>query len=923
MKRQSLFSKILFLFIFLVIVSCGEALIEKPIDLTISEGFENPIGFYNPKPTFSWQLSVSDKIKSQSAFQIVVASKEELLPNNPDLWDSKKEETSQSTFVKYQGQELQSRQKVFWQVRYWNQDNAISEWSEINSFELGLLNNSDWKAKWIGLNTAQDNIRGVRNFLMHRPQYLRKGFELKKDVKSARLYITAKGVFDVHLNGKDVSDDVMSPGWTPYNYRIETLTYDVTQLLKTGQNALAVELASGWHSSRISRAKALYKKYTSPKIICQLEITLQDGSKQTIISDESWKGTTNGPIRLANVYDGEFYDANYEMPNWKQSDFNDSTWNVVETEAVENSIKLEPKRHHSVKTKTILSNTKIVAVTDSTTIFNMQQNMVGVPKVSVPMKKGDTLKIRFSEMLLKDGTFYTTNYRTAKSSDFYVASKDGVIEYTPKFTFHGFQFVELSGYDKTAKPDASWVTGLVQHSNFEQKGTFTSSHQKLNQLQSNITWGLRGNFFDIPTDCPQRDERLGWTGDAQVIAPTSLFNYNVHSFWTAWLQSVRESQTEDGRIPWVVPDVLQIKKSSSGWGDAITMIPWEIYKATGDRTILEESYESAKKWVSYYESEIGETPFVPKNPSFGDWLQPFLSTGPKGRGGDTSRLLINTAFYAHSAQLISKMASLLGKTEDEKAYKALFENIAKAFEKEFFDENGIVKAKIETQTAYLVALYFDLLSPEIKEKVQERLLVTIKKADNHLRTGFLGTPILPKVLDDMGEIDLMYDILFKETYPSWFYSINQGATTMWERWNSYSIEEGYNPQPMNSLNHYAYGAIGQWMYERIAGLSSLEPGYKKIKIAPVPNTKYVTSASASLQTAYGEATSAWEIEKDSFTLQVVIPPNTNGTIKIPNGFTKSILINGEPLNGNYQNTSEGTVTIQVTSGSYIFQSKSN
>ena len=849
MKKYSF----LFFIFFSILLLTGyirkdDNLIKKPIQLTISEGFKNPIGFYNPKPTFSWQLPVSDEIKSQSAYQIVAASKEELLPNNPDLWDSKKQETSQSTFIKYKGKKLESRQKVFWQVRYWNQDKKVSEWSTINSFELGLLNNSDWKAKWTGLNTAKDTIRGVRNFLMHRPQYLRKGFELEKDVKSARLYITAKGVFDVHLNGKDVSDDVMSPGWTPYNHRIETLTYDVTEFLKTGRNALVVELASGWHSSRISRAKALYKKYASPKIICQLEITLKDGATQTIISDESWKGTTNGPIRLANVYDGEFYDANYEIPNWKQSGFNDSTWNVVETEAVENSIKLAPKRHHTVKTKTILSDVKIVAVTDSTAIFNMQQNMVGVPKVNVPMKKGDTLKIRFSEMLLKEGTFYTTNYRSAKSTDFYVASKDGMVEYIPKFTFHGFQFVELSGYDKNAKPDASWVTGLVQHSNFERKGTFTSSHQKLNQLQSNITWGLRGNFFDIPTDCPQRDERLGWTGDAQVIAPTALFNYEVHSFWSAWLQSLRENQSEhkNGLVPFVVPDVLQNENASPGWGDASVIIPWDIFNLTGDITILEESYDSSKKWVEFYKTKIKDIPYVPNMFAFGDWLQPFPEKeGKIGNRGDTSKELISTAYFAHSADLVSKIAGVLGKKEEEEKYSTLYKNIAQAFEKEFFDENGTVKAKIETQTAYLLALHFDLLSPEIREKAQERLLTTIKNADNHLGTGFLGTPILPKVLNDMGEIDLMYNILFKETYPSWFYSINQGATTMWERWNSYSKEEGYNPQPMNSLNHYAYGAIGQWMYERIAGLSSLESGYKKIKIAPVPNTKYVTSASAS------------------------------------------------------------------------------
>ncbi len=913
-------------FTLLSLTSCQENItLEKANNLTISEGFKNPIGFYNAKPTFSWQLPVAKNIKSQSAYQIIVASSKDLLSSNPDLWNSEKQKSEQSTFVKYQGKKLKSRQKVYWQIRYWNQDKQASDWSEINHFELGLLNNEDWQAKWAGLDTAKDSIKGVRKFLMHRPQYLRKGFELSSDVVSARLYITAKGVFDAYLNGKDISDDVMTPGWTPYNHRIETLTYDVTELLQTGKNALAVELASGWHSGRISRLTALYDNFSSPKILCQLEIKMKDGSKQTFVSDTSWKGTTNGPIRLAGIYDGELYDANFEIPNWKTTSFDDSNWELVQTETISKKVKLAPKRHQTVKNQLILKDVEIVSVDENSAVFNLKQNMVGVPKVKVPMKKGDTLKIRFSEMLLKDNTFYTKNYRSAKSTDYYIAAKDGMIEYTPKFTFHGFQFIELSGFDKNAKPDTSWVQGVAQHSDFEKNGTFSSSHDKLNQLQSNITWGLRDNFFDIPTDCPQRDERLGWTGDAQVIAPTSLFNYDVHSFWTAWLQSLRENQSEhkNGMVPFIVPDVLQTRNGSSGWGDAAVIIPWDIYNATGDITVLEESYESAKKWVGYYQSKVKKQPFLPKMHSFSDWLQPYPSkSGKLANRGDTPKDLIHAAFFAHSAHLVSKIASVLGKPEDEKKYKDLYKNIVNAFENAFFEEGKFTGEK-QTQTSYLLGIYFDLFKPETKLKAQKYLLEEIKNADYHLGTGFLGTPILPKVLDDMGQIDLMYKILFKETYPSWFYSINQGATTMWERWNSYSIEEGYNSQPMNSLNHYAYGAIGQWMYERIAGLSAKEPGYKKIKIAPVPNTKFVNSASASIETPYGQAISAWEIDKDTFTLNIVIPPNSSGEVHIPSGFAKSILMNGEPLKRNDQNTSEGIVIVQVTSGSYKFQSKSN
>ncbi|WP_241910416.1 family 78 glycoside hydrolase catalytic domain [Pseudotamlana carrageenivorans] len=911
-----------------VLLACTEKfLVKGPEHLTVSEGFKNPIGFYNDTPSFSWKLPVSEAVKLQSAYQVIAATSKEFLPNNPNLWDSKKQESPQSTFVKYQGEQLKSRQNVFWQVRYWNQDGKVSEWSAINSFELGLLKNADWKAKWIGLNTAKDSIKGVRNFLMHKPQYLRKGFELSSDVTSARLYITAKGVFDVHLNGKDVSDDVMTPGWTPYNHRIETLTYDVTSLLQTGVNALAVELASGWHSGRISRGRALYENFASPKILCQLEVVMKDGSKHTIISDESWKGTTNGPIRLAGIYDGEIYDANFEIPDWNTATFDDRSWELVEVETISRDVKLAPKRHHTVKNQQVLKDAEIVSVDENSAVFNLKQNMVGVPKVKVPMKKGDTLKIRFSEMLLKDHTFYTKNYRSAKSTDYYIAAKDGVVEYVAKFTFHGFQFVELSGYDKNAKPESSWVQGIVQHSDFEKNGTFTSSHDKLNQLQSNITWGLRDNFFDIPTDCPQRDERLGWTGDAQVIAPTSLFNYDTHAFWTAWLQSLRENQSEheSGLVPWIVPDVLQINRASPGWGDAVVLIPWNIYNITGDKRVLKENFEAAKKWIGFYKSKIEDKEFIPKMRSFGDWLQPYpTKTGKGGNSGDTSKELIITAYFAHSSLLVSKMAGILGHSKDEKEYYDLHKNIAGVFRDTFFDKNGKVKNVKETQTSYLLAIYFDLLKPETKIKAQKHLLEEIKKADYHLGTGFIGTPILPKVLDDMGEIDLMYKILFKETYPSWFYSINQGATTMWERWNSYSQAEGYNPQSMNSLNHYAYGAIGQWMYERIAGIAPLAPGYKKIKIAPLPNDR-LTSAAASINTPYGLASTSWKKDKETFILDVVIPPNTTAEITVPNASIESVTVNGHIINEKSNikliDSDQGLINILAEPGTYKIQTK--
>ncbi|MBD0724734.1 rhamnosidase [Flavobacterium sp. L1I52] len=919
MNIRNLF--IIISFLVLVSLSCKGQQILKPEELTISEGFKIPIGFYNAKPTFSWKLAISKEVKSQSAYQIVAATSVEQLQTNPDLWDSQKQKSNQSTWVSYQGKALQSRQKVYWQVRYWNQNDKVSNWSEVSNFELGLLNNSDWQAKWIGLPTNDEKVKGSQDNIIHRPQYLRKGFELSVDVISARLYITAKGVFDVAINGKNVSNDVMPPGWTPYKKRIETLTYDVTNLMLSGKNTIGVELASGWYSGRLGWMKSFWNDTESPKILCQLELTMKDGSKKVIVSDESWKGTTSGPIRVSEIYDGEIYDANYELPNWTTNTFNDKNWKNVQAFTIENSIQLEPKRHHTVKPKIALE-TKEITKKDGAVIFDLKQNMVGVPLVKVPVKKGDTLRVRFAEMLSPDGSFYTENYRTAVSTDYYIAARNETIEWQPKFTFHGFRYVELSGFDTTKVPSKNWVTGIVQYSDFEQNGTFITSNEKLNQLQSNIVWGLRGNFFDVPTDCPQRDERLGWTGDAQVFGPTSLFNADVYQFWASWLQSVRESQYKNGGIPFVVPDVLNNGKVSSGWGDVSVIIPWKVYFRTGDKRILEENFEMMKAWVKHHQESSKK--YISHMNSFADWLQPYPENGDNK--GDTSQDLIGTAFFAHSAKLTAKTAEVLGKYEEQAIYEKLYKKVAEAFDNQFFDKNGKVKDVPETQTSYLLALAFDLLPKEKRVEAKANLLKKIAAADNHLRTGFLGTPLLSEVLDEFGEVDLMYKLLFNETYPSWFYSINQGATTIWERWNSYSKKEGFNPQKMNSLNHYAYGAIGEWMYERIGGIAPLEAGYKKIIIAPEPKAP-LKSASAAYNTPYGKVVSSWEMEKNTFKLETTIPPNTTAAIIVPGDTKQDLLFDGKKIKSNSNvkliRKENHSFELLVQPGRYSLQSKMN
>ncbi|MEM8895013.1 MAG: family 78 glycoside hydrolase catalytic domain [Bacteroidota bacterium] len=902
-----------------VLLSCQSKKADVPApayDLKVSEGFKNPLGFYDSLPSFSWKLPL--EAKAQSGYSIVVATEPSLLPDKPDLWNTGRVSSDQSTFVDYKGTRLSSRQQVYWQIKYWDEKNVGSDWSETATMEMGLLNNKDWAAKWISLpNQEAIPIRQTKQ-RSYKVQYLRREFKISGDIEKARLYVSAKGLFDATINGREVAVGALAPGWTPYHKRIETTTFDVTTFVRQGKNAIGLKLAEGWHSGRL-----LFRGYPEevPRVIGQLEIHYQNGDTQMIITDQSWQAHSDGPVEYASLYDGESYNANKELGDWAQSGYEAENWAQVEEVPIDDNVRLLPKRHNQVKEKVTLPTRRISTSMDGDPIFDLGQNMAGIPQISIPVKKGQEVKIRFAEMLQQNGDLYTANYRDAISTDYYLPREDGFIEWQPSFTFHGFRYVELSGYDEGHTPEESWVSGVVQHSDFDMVGSFLSSHDKLNRLQSNIEWGLRGNFLDIPTDCPQRNERLGWTGDAQVFIPTSLFIADVHSFWSSWLQSVCEDQRSNGAIPAVVPDVYK-KRTSSGWGDVITIAPWEIYLRTGDKKVLADSYQSMKEWLRYYQSKAND--HIVDMYTYGDWLQPHSQHPEDERRGETSNKLINTAYYARSLQLTMKTAGVLGLDEEEKMLAEEWNLVRHAFEQYFFDEHGGIKVGKPTQTGYLIALAFDLLAADKKSGAILRLIDEIEKADNHLRTGFLGTPLLAKVLDDIGRPDLMVEILFKETYPSWFYSINQGATTMWERWNSYTHEEGFHPQGMNSFNHYAYGAIGQWMYERIAGIKPLSPGYKEIGIAPLVDVP-LTSAEASYNSPYGKVESAWSLENGVFSLKTTIPPNTTARVSIPANVSEPLLVNGEPLSNNMDSVQDwekdnGTYKLLVNAGIYHFKS---
>jgi alpha-L-rhamnosidase len=834
--------------------------------LTVGDGFVEPLGYHRSTPTFSWKLP--EGVKRQRAYRIDVRE------GGKNLWDSGWIESEQSTLVPYGGAPLQSRQRVQWRVRFRDESDRDHGWSNFANIEVGLLSAADWKARWIRPAAAPDPTRESVG-------YLRRNFTVPKAVARARLYATARGLFEFKLNGVRVGRDYFANGFTSYHKRLDTLTYDVTEQLKAGGNILEGLLGTGWYGGRYPfRTKELGPFGKDTGLLVQLEITYTDGSNDIIASDAEWEGTYTGPIVSSSIYDGEDFDARRQPADWAP----------VTVSADLGKAPLTPKPFAPVREMRVLASQKVTEPQPGRYVFDVGQNMVGWARLKIPVVKDQTVTIRFAEMLKDDGTMYTENYRSAKSTNTYTAAETGEITWEPCFTFHGFRYVELSGLPAGTQPRKEWVNGVVLYTDMPTTGAFTSSDPKLNQLQSNIVWGWWGNALDIPTDCPQRDERAGWTGDAQAFCPTAMFNTDAHAFWKSWLGTMRDDQDPDGVIHEFIPAAEQKQRAKSpGWMDAATIIPWDVYVRTGDVSLLADNFDMMEKLVGWYRGQSVDG-LLPNIKGFGDWLQPY----PRGRDtpedrtgarrGDTPLPVLGAAFYARSAQILADTARVLGRAADAERYGAEAAAVRAAFTREYFDGDGKLRYTPETQTAYVLAIAFDLIPSSMKARAAENLVRLVNEAGGHLGTGFLGTPFLTPVLDQTGHADLAAELLFRDTYPSWFYSIDQGATTMWERWNSYTRDKGFGEANMNSFNHYAYGAVGQWMYERVAGLAPdpAHPGYKHFFIRPLI-VRQLDSVRADLETPYGKASSAWKKQGGKVAMEVIVPPNTTATIEFPDG----------------------------------------
>jgi alpha-L-rhamnosidase len=836
----------------------------------VTEYLVNPIGIDVQKPRLSWQILSDEQNVMQSAYEIRVADSPENLTKKKRLtWTSGKVTGDNSVNVSYDGPALKSMQRAYWQVRIWDNKGKATEWSNLAYWEMGILEQDLWKASWISRASEPETAESKP------AHYYRKEFLLTKKVKSARVYVTSKGLYQLFLNGEKVSTDLFTPGWTTYNKRLQYQVYDVTSMLKE-KNSLGAMIGDGWYRGTIGRNKRENLYYYGDKIalLVQLQINYTDGTSELVTTDQSWKVTT-GSIIESDIYNGEIYDARKEMPGWNQPGFDDSKWEKVAVVSHSNDI-LVAQRGVPVKAIEEIQPKKSLITPKGEVVFDMGQNMVGWVRLKVKGKKGDQITLKFAEVLDKEGNFYTENLRAAKTTLTYILKGEGEEIYEPYFTFYGFRFVKLEGFQET--PALDQIKGVVIYSEMKPTGTFTCSDSLINQLQSNIQWGQKGNFLDVPTDCPQRDERLGWTGDAQVFAPTAAFNFDVSAFYTKWLKDLAADQLPDGKVPDVIPDVRNGRGGSTAWADAALIVPWTMYLSYGDKRILEEQYASMKGWVDYMTGRTGEDFLWTDDKHYGDWLA-FASTSSSYTGATTEKDLIATAYYKYSSGLLAEIAKILGKNEDAKKYAALSENIKNAFIGEFVTPSGRLIS--HTQTAYSLALAFDLLPENLIPAAAKYLADDVKKM-GHLTTGFVGTPLLCKTLSDRGFEDLAFMLLNRKEYPSWLYPVTQGATTIWERWDGQKPDGTFQTTGMNSFNHYAYGAIGEWLYTYVAGIriDEQKPGYKHFYLEPHPGGG-LTHAAAEHHTMYGKIKSAWKIEGDNFSYEIEIPANTKATVILP------------------------------------------
>jgi alpha-L-rhamnosidase len=916
----------------------------SPVNLRCEYKVDPVIDMSNPR--LSWVLKSDENGEKQTAYQIMVASSLKKLDEGmADLWDSGKNNSDNTYQIEFGGKPLASKMVCYWKVRSWDKNGLPGSWSEPAKWEMGLLEKSDWKAEWIGL----DLNKLGKGKVYHLPPapFLRKEIELKGKVKTAKLYVTALGVYEFSVNGKKIGNDYLAPGWTDYNKRVYYQTYDVTKNLNEGTNAIGSVLSYGWYAGYVGYALLVKNPQVKgfygdvPALLAQIEVEYDNGEKEVFKTDKSWKANY-GPLVESDLLNGETYDARKEFAGWNKTGFNDTGWKPVEVfSKAERAIEISPA--NPVQITEVLNAISVKETDGGKYIFDMGQNFAGIIKLKVKGDAGDKIVIRYGEMLHQDGTLMTENLRMARATDTYILKGDpNGEEWTPQFTFHGFQFVEVSGLKE--KPESDMITGLALGTVTPVAGTFECSNPLVNQLYSNIVWTQRANFIDVPTDCPQRDERLGWTGDAQVYISSATLNMDVAAFFNKWITDLNDSQLPNGAYPAFAPfpRIRATDGWSPGWMEAGVICPYQIYKSYADTRIVEQSWEHMSRFMEFMEKrskgkylfpECSFEDITPKG-GYGDWLSVGALTSPD---------MLATMYYAYSATLMSEMAEAIGETDDANHYSEIAGKVKEAFLNHYVDSEGRLKCNAKaygrgagysgggskngfsghTQTAYANAIYMDMLPGDLKVKAGRYLNQLIEENNGLLSTGFLGVkPLLP-ALTETGYNKTAYSLLLKKENPSWLFEVVNGATSIWERWNSYTKKEGF-VAGMNSFSHYSFGSVNEWMFGIMAGIQSDGPAYKKIKIKPEIVQGDLDFVKASLITMNGKIVSGWKLEGDNLSMEVKIPVNTTAKIFIPASNKESVQINGvavdEVENIEIIDYVDGKLIVSVGSGYFSIES---
>lgn len=867
-------------------------------DLTVDYQ-KKPLGIASASPKLSWKIQNNDNGTSQTAYRILVASKKSLLQEGKaDVWDSRKVNSDQSIQVNYQGKRLESRQRYFWKVKVWDQEGKAGSYSPIDWWEMALLDADDWQAKWIRHPDQVDN-----ELLAKPAPFFRKSFSATKPITSARAFVTGLGYFEMYLNGQKVSDHILDPVKTRYDKTVKYLVHDITDLVKEGENAVGMVLGTGWFNHFAKAAwqfdQAPWRAY--PTMICQLEITYQDGSRQVVISDDSWK-SSSGPIIFDGIRNGETYDSRKEMPGWSRSGFNDERWQAAKV--VDGpSGKLLPQFIPAIKEMQIVKPVSVTEIKPGVYVFDLGQNISGYSRIEVAGPAGTEITLKHGERLFPDGAVEQKQIlrflKTGEAqTDHYILKGEGLETWSPRFVYHGYQYVEVSGLP--APPTLEMLKGIVIHTSFESAGNFACSNPLFNRIQELTRWSYIGNYHGIPTDCPHR-EKIGWSGDGLLVAEAGLFNYDTETAYIKWMDDFVDEQQADGNLPGVVP--------TSGWGyeygknpkyrplgygpsweGAMIVIPWQIYQFSADTSVLSRFYEPMKNYLGYLEKNAED---LLLNFGIDDHKSFYTHTGPE---------IIASGYYAYLTDMFADIAAILQKSGDHEHYSQMSQNIRKAFNEKYYNEEDASYGN-GGQTSLSEALFMDLV-PDGKElEVMNTLIENIEASKYHFDAGVVGVKFLFNVLTEYDKAEVIYQMANQKDFPSYGWWIEQGANTLWQDWDG-----------SMSLNHIMFGTISEWFIEALAGINidPGHPGFKNVIFQP----RFVSDldwASAEHESMYGTISSNWSRNGDEITLNLQVPANSTSSLILPAN-ASGILMNGEARQA--QQNSNGEHILQTGSGSY-------